>query len=419
MVNGVVTAILNIAIPLADKGHKILIVTPKNVKKEVFSYPGIEVKRLASIPATFYEEFRWTSFFSYSTYKWMKEENFQLVHFMTPFTVSYLGIKIARMLNIPVIGTFHTFITEPSYYQHMFNGIVKPTIASVWNYTNLFYNAADFVTAPSPSTLLAMQENGCTTKGQVISNGIDSSVFDNSGWKEFKEKYGLRDKVLLYFGRIAEEKNLSILVEGFRKAWQKDQEIQLLLIGDGPQRKELEGMIKKSEVQHNVIFTGSIAHDNLVKTGVFKACRLFASASKTENQPMTILEAQVNGMVCIGANSRGIPDLIKDRQNGLLFDPDDSDSIAEAIITLMTNDELLEQYREESLRMIEEHKLPRIVSIWEEVYKNLIEENRQGKFKNQDYLHVRKIIGITKDFKIDLGVFNHVFKRNDPPPSQD
>lgn len=408
MVNGVVTAVLNIAKPMADRGHQILIVTPKTGRIEPFDYPGITVKRLSSIPASFYEEFRWTTFFSYSTFKYMKQEQFDLVHFMTPFTVSYLGIKIARMLKIPVIGTFHTFISDPTYYEHLFKGIIKTTENTAWKYTNLFYNSADLVTAPSPSTLRAMKESGCVIPGQVISNGIDPALFDNSRWKEFKEKHQLGDKVVLYFGRIAEEKNLTVLVDGFEKAWTKDKELQLLLIGDGPQKQSLEKRVKKAPMAENVIFTGAIPHDELIKSGVFKACKLFVSASKTENQPMTILEAQVNGMVCLGANARGIPDLIQHDENGYLFGPEDSDTMADQIIKLINDEDLYLKFKSETEERIKDHLLERILDRWDDTYSQLIEDYRMGKYAQKDYLHIRTILSLVKDFKLDLS-FNRAF----------
>ena len=190
MVNGVVTAVLNVAQPLADRGHKILIVTPKIGDKREYSYPGITIKRINSLPAAFYDDFRWTPSFSFSTFKMLKEEGYELVHFMTPFTISYLGIKLARMINLPVIGTFHTFISDPTYYEQMFKGVIKATEQATWTYLSRFYNAADMVTAPSPSTLKAMQENGCTSPGEVISNGIDPSLFDNSGKDAFRRNTG-------------------------------------------------------------------------------------------------------------------------------------------------------------------------------------------------------------------------------------
>jgi len=406
MVNGIVTAILNTAKPLADQGHKIFIVTPKIGKEEDFSYPNIVVKRVPSLPAGFYEDFRWPNVFNFSAYRLLKKEGIDLVHFMTPFMASYMGIKIARSLDVPVIGTFHTFISDPTYYEHMFSKGWKPNEKTVWKYTNFYYNAADLVTAPSPSTLKAMMENGCDTPGMVISNGIDPELFDNDNWRGFKEKYNLGDKVILYFGRIAQEKNLTTLVEGFRKAWKEDNELQLLLIGDGPQRKEIEKTISKQEHKESVIFTGTIPHEELVQSGVFKAVKLFVSASRTENQPMTILEAQANGLVCVGADARGIPDLVKDGENGLLFNPTDSDALAQAILDLTSREDSQTkhaQFQKATEEMIQEHLLPNVVQKWSEVYPQVIEDYQAGKYPQKDYLHLKTIIGITRDFKFEFG----------------
>ncbi|WP_053227974.1 glycosyltransferase [Spirochaeta cellobiosiphila] len=402
MVNGVVTAILNTARPLADRGHRIYIVTPKINKEDDFHYPGITIIRLSSLPATFYEDFRWTTVRSTSTYRKLRKEGVQLVHFMTPFTASYLGIKIGRLLKVPVIGTFHTFISDPAYYEHMFNKIWKPTEPVVWKYTNFYYNAADLVTAPSPSTLKSMHENGCHVEGKVISNGISPDIFDNTNWKEFKKTHNLGEKVILYFGRLAQEKNLLTVVRGFAKAWESDSELQLLLIGDGPQRKDVENIIKNQPYESNVMMLGSIPYSTLIKSGVFKAAKLFVSASKTENQPMTILESQVNGLVCIGANARGIPDLIEDGVNGLLFHPDKPEELADRITTITSNPDLYEKFKANTITHIKDHTVDAVSKTWEDLYSKMIEDYANGAYPIKDYLHLKKILSIAKDFKFDF-----------------
>ncbi|OJF75962.1 MAG: hypothetical protein BKP49_09065 [Treponema sp. CETP13] len=407
MVNGVVTAILNIAEPFADKGHKVIIVTPNIKSKETYSYPGIIVKKIKSLPAGFYEDFRWTPPNSYSTYKLLKNEKVDIVHFTSPWTTCYLGIKLARALNIPVIGTFHTYISDPSYYEHALKGIIKISEKTPWNYINMYYNKADFITAPSQYTLNDMHENGCNVKGKVISNGIDSKIFDNSNWKDFKEKYQLGNNTVLFFGRIAQEKNLPVLIDGFTKAWEKEKDLQLLIIGEGPLRKSFQKKLRTEPVNKNIIFTGAIPHEDLVKSGVFKACWLCATASKTENQPMTILEAQVNGMVCIGANAKGIPDLIVNNENGLLFSADNSNEISDAILKLYHDDKLYTKFKKNTLELIKKHDITNITLAWEDCYSKVIENYQKGLYEKKDYLHTREILSIFKEFKFDYKALLH------------
>lgn len=397
MINGVVTAIRNIVEPLADRGHEFLIVTARIGQLEEYSYPGVRVLRLKSIPARFYEDFRWTSFFSYSTYKTLRDGSYDLVHFMTPFTVSYLGIKLARMLNLPVVGTFHTFISDPSYSEQLFKGFLKPSDRMAWRYLSLFYNSADFVTAPSPTTLRTMSENGIHTQGEVISNGIRLNKPESLRKMELSHN---GSRTILYTGRLANEKNLFVLIEGFRRAWEHAPELQLLLVGDGPLKEDLQRLVGDGPIRNSIIFAGKVRHDELMASGIFESCWIFATASVTENQPMTILEAQAHGMVCIGADARGIPDLIHHNRNGLLFSPYQPEELAQALLRLYMNDELHKRLKEKTWISIQAHNLGRIAENWETQYKEVHERYLCNLYPKKDALRLRRILSCARNFTV-------------------
>lgn len=400
VINGVVTSIDNLALSLAEKGHKIIIVAPNTKKSVEPLHNNITIKRIASIQANFYEDFCWTQPFSFRLYKYLKDENIDLIHIMTPFTVCYLGIKFAKLLNLPSVGTFHTFITDPTYYEHMFGKMFELRKETVWYYTNLYYNAVDISTAPSPSTRESMIRNKCTTDIKVISNGIRPESFDNSNWKEFKAKWKLNDKVILYYGRIANEKNLNHLIDSFESLYKKDKDVQLLIIGAGPQLDELKEYVNSKNLTQNVVFTGFIKNDELIRSGVYKASTIFATAALTENQPMTILEAQCNGMVCVGPDARGVPDLIINGVNGIVVDPYNKEEMADAFFSLLNDLPLREKMSLKVNELIQEHYLPNVIVTWEQTYHKLLDDFSNGKLEKKDYVHMKTILAISKQIKL-------------------
>ena len=380
-INGVVTSILNLATSLADRGYYILIVAPAHKSLNDFNYPNIEIKQISGFDATFYDGFKFTNLVSLSTLKLVKKRHIDLIHFETPITVSYIGIKIAKKLKLPLVSTFHTFFADPAYLQHWIIGTGEASQKVTWAYSNLFYNSADLVTTPSPSTALELKENGCTQEIKYISNGIDPKIFNNDKSDEIKKKYKLKDKTVMFTGRISQEKNLGVLVKAFIRSAEMNPDTSFLLVGDGPSLNDLKERVAGYNLSDRIIFTGSIPHEELVKSGILGACRLFVTASLTENQPMTILEAQCNGVVCIGPDARGIPYLIKNGENGIIVPPNDIEGTSDAINKLLTDDDLYGKMKEATLEEIKSHYIENIADTWEETYDKLIYHFHLGKIK--------------------------------------
>ena len=371
-INGIVTATVNLSKGLSDRGHKIFIICPefKNCKEE-FKYKNVKIIRIPSIPAYFYEDFRFTSIINPSLIKLLKKEKIDIIHFQAPMPLGFQSIIISKIFKIPLIGTFHTFFADPQYLKHM-NLDYKIIEKFSWVYARGYYNRCDLITAPALETKKELLENNFKEPIKVISNGIDFKQFDNRTKKEVKQKYNPNGDLLLFIGRIAHEKNLFYLLDCFKIVAEKMPTVKLLIVGDGPQTKELKSKIKELKLSKNVIMTGKIPHKELVKSSIFGACKLFVTASKTENQPMTMLEAQANGLVCIGLKDRGMKNLIRDGYNGYLIEDNDKKSFAEKIIKLLKNKELYNKLKKNTEKEIKKHSLNEIAKTWEEVYIDLL-----------------------------------------------
>jgi len=399
-INGVVTSIISLASNMALRGHRIIIVAPSYRNLEEIKIPGVKIIRVPSVSASFYDDFKWTNPFSFTTYKALRKENIDVVHFMTPIFISMLGIKFARKRGLPVVGTFHTFIADPRYFEHMFSGPVKVSEEVTWKYLNLYYDCADRVTAPTAEAVRIISENGCTAPLEAVSNGIDFKQFDNSGSDAIKQKYLLNDQVVLYIGRVAYEKNLDVLIDAFDIVYKENRQAQLLIVGDGPQKKIFEDHAAAKAAAGNIIFTGALGHSELVKSGIFDAVSLFATASVTETQGITILEAQANGLICVAAAEGGVVNLIDDGVNGYLVPPGDSVLMAQRIAHVLNHRAELSDMEQKALEMVDIHRMDRIIDRWEEIYTELYENRDQ--FAGRDYLHFNALLKFTKSLKVDF-----------------
>jgi 1,2-diacylglycerol 3-alpha-glucosyltransferase len=368
-IDGVVTATLNLATGLADRGHKIYMIVPeyKNIKE--YTHKNIRIRRISSIPALFYPGYKLTLPFSLEIFRWLRKEKVELIHFQTPITLGIQAIIISRILKVPLVGTFHTLFTDPQYLEHIrINGALTQLIS--WTYARAYYNQCDLITCPSESTKTELIKNGINKPIKVISNGIDFSIFNNSKWKQIKEKYNPDGKIILYVGRIAYEKNIFYLLDCFKLVLNKMPKTKLILVGGGPQEKKVNNKIRNMKISNSVIMMGKIEHNKLVNSGIFKACDLFVTASITENQPMTLLEAQTNGLPCVGINKRGVKDLIKNGDNGFLVNS--KEEFAKRVIQILSNKDLYNKMRKSTLVKIKKHSTSEVIKTWQKVYKGII-----------------------------------------------
>jgi 1,2-diacylglycerol 3-alpha-glucosyltransferase len=399
-INGITTSIDHLSLRMAERGHRISIISPTINDSLTSLHSNITLIHVPSVPASYYDDFRWSSLRTSKLLERLRKAEIDIVHFMTPIATSYVGIKIARKLGIPVVGTYHTLIADPTYYEQMLKHFIRATPESVWYYTNLYYNAADLVTAPTQNMVDLLEEHDCTTEKLAISNGIDPSIFNNDKKNDIKQRYKLGDKTILYVGRVSIEKNINILIDAFDAAALECPDAQLLIVGDGPKRHEIEKYASKKSSSGRIQFTGMIPHEELVKSGIYGACRLFATASETETQGITLLEALHNGLPCIGADSLGVSETIEHEKTGLLVKPGSVDDMALAMVELLKDDEKLDLMSKNAKEWVKPHYIDAIIKRWESLYLDLIEKSKANELPVKDYLHVNQILSTLRRFKI-------------------
>lgn len=370
--NGVLTAILNLSKGLADKGHKVYIITPKFKGGKELNYPNITVRYIKGINAFIYEDIKLVSPISLRTLNFLKKEKIDIIHFMSPWTTGNKAIFIARILNVPLVGTFHTFIGDSENLKHVH--LNYPFIKKhVWKYINSYYNKCDLVSCPSDFSKQELIRNNCKAKITVISNGIEIPKTDIKKANKRKEKYR-GSPLLLFVGRISYEKNLEHLIDCFKLILIKKPKCKLMLIGDGPLDEIIKQKIKSERLEKNILQLGKISHDKLIKEGYYKSADLFVSVSKTENCPLTILEAQINGLIPVVYDAGGMNYLIKNNNNGILVPVDDTKAFATQVIKLLDNDKKKAILKKNLEATIKAHYIPNIINKWEKEYSELIKK---------------------------------------------
>lgn len=381
-VNGVVTATIEMAKGLANKGHKIFIIAPQFKQAEEFKHKNVKVIRISSIPAKFYEDFKLTEF-NMKLFVELKRRKIDIVHFQTPIMLGAEAIFMSKYLDVPLVGTYHTAIADPQYLKHL-KLDYKIAEKMSWIYSRTFYNRCDLITCPSQSMKAELEKNGLDKNIKVISNGIDTRIFDNSRKDAVKKKYNPKGDIVLFVGRIAHEKNIIYLLECFKRVSEKMPKTKFMIIGDGPQIKDVKNKIKSLKISDKIILLGRVEHDDLVKSSIFGACKVFATASLTETQGITLLEAQANGIVGVGVDAKGTKDLIIEGYNGFLVKKGDKKRFAERIIRLLHDKKEYARMRRNTLKEIEKHNMKKVINTWEKTYLGLIKSKKTEDKRKKD-----------------------------------
>lgn len=185
------------------------------------------------------------------------------------------------------------------------------------------YDLVDIFISPSEFHQSKLKEMGFKREIVHLPNPI---ILDG-----LEPAFGWKDKSIVYFGRLSPEKGLFTLLEAMKKvpgAWLK-------IIGDGPMRNSLEEKAKKEGIR-NVSFLGYKSGEELQKEIKASMFTVFPSQIY-ENNPRAILESFALGKPVIGSNIGGIPELVKDKLTGLLFEPKDADGLNHKIKFLLDN----------------------------------------------------------------------------------
>ncbi|MFH0906467.1 MAG: glycosyltransferase [archaeon] len=371
--NGVVTTIVNLAKGLANRGHKIYIITHKYNKLN-FSYPNVKVKFVKGVKSSFiYEDVKTAYPISIKTLNYIRKEKIDIIHFHSPWTVGLKAIFIAKLLDLPLVGTYHTLIGDPQNLNHikLNNKFVRN---NVWKYSNLYYNRCDIVTTPSEVIKKLLIKNGCKRKIKVIPNSIEIIKPDEKSASAIRKRYAPNGPLLIHFGRIAYEKNINYLLECFSLIIKKIPTAKLIVLGFGPQIEDLKRKAIELNLENNFSYLGGYETEKLMKDGYCKASDVFLTTSKTETGCIVVLEALSQGLPCVGVNKYALPFLIKNNHTGFIVPSNDKKAFAKAVIKILKNKKLKDKFSKNAIEFAKDFETNVIVDKWEELFLSLIKK---------------------------------------------
>ena len=295
-INGVVSSIVTLQNALEARGHDVFIITnqphvfKQNYEDKILRLPGIELKSMYGYTMSSPVHIR--------AIKEIAEMKLDIIHAHTEFGIGLFARIVARRLDLPLVSTYHTTYEDYTHYVnplHM-KSVEKFARISVSKLSRLYGSSCQAMIAPSAKTKEMLLGYGINREIYVIPTGLNLSRFDKKHTSsaqihELRAKYGISDKtfVILYVGRLAKEKSIDFVVEGFAKLDLNSQDVKLMIVGGGPDDDSLANLTKTLGIQEKVIFTGKIP--SLEVPAYYHASDAFVSASLTETQGMTFIEA--------------------------------------------------------------------------------------------------------------------------------
>ncbi len=285
----------------------------------------------------------------------------------------YIGLRLLKDKDINCIITV-------LFYPHGFIGFIlsklsgKPWIHVVVageREISLYGSFAGIFVSRVMSTAQLITVTGNNTKNFFINRGMDSKkliILPNIiRMKNFNKTNSKREVDIVVVTRFYHVKRLDRLVKIVSSVKQNYNKISVLIVGEGPENRNLVNLVKKNKLTDNIKFHGFVENNEI--SGIWNKGRLFILTSEGEGFPLTILEAMACGVVCISPSVGDVSDVIKDGKNGFIVnDKSDISEYSEHVIDLLNNDYLYNKLSEESTKVREMFDYRNASIVWKNIF---------------------------------------------------
>lgn len=323
-INGVSTSVLMLKKALEKKGHQVFVVTVNNEGREYKLEENDTIIRIPGIPIGIYD-YRLTSIYPIKAINTIKKWDLDVIHSHTEFGIGTFARFMSKQFGIPLVHTYHTMYED--YIHYITKGYFDKSSKKILEYLTLFYcdKTANELIVPTKKTYDLFKKKYEVNKNiHIIPTGIELDRFysenvDKQKVKELKQQYQiLKDEFTIVFvGRLAQEKNIEFLIESHKEIIKHNPDVKLLIIGDGPDMEAYSKLIAKLKIEDNVVLVGKVPYDEM--PNYYQLADVFVTASKTETQGLTVIEAMAAGITPVCIRDESFENVVIDGLNGYLF----------------------------------------------------------------------------------------------------
>jgi 1,2-diacylglycerol 3-alpha-glucosyltransferase len=309
------------------------------------------------------------------------------------------GKLMAAALNRPTVHTYHTLYED--YVHYITKGMFPHFSAEMARlFSRKFCNSCDAVVAPTGKIRDLLLEYSVHKPISVIPTGIDTEQFSGApeGAESAAEIAALKndlgiaagDKVILYVGRLAKEKNIDGIVANLPHYIKSNPNTKFLLVGNGPWKKEIESLAREGGIGGSLVFAGEQPWRGIAK--FYRLGDVFISASLSETQGLTFIEAMAAGLPVLARNDRSVEKLIFDNETGCLFN--DEAEIPGKLQKMLSDGAFRERLVANALKIAAQNSAAQFAKGIEAVYEDTIRNWRPPAGKKNMFAKkmLRKII---------------------------
>lgn len=335
--NGVVTSVQNLFDVLTERGHDVRILT---ISADHHSHKDGAVYYIRSLPmGAVYPDVRMPVSFRHRLIQEIIDWKPDVIHSQCEFFSFQFASRISRITGAPIVHTYHTLYEQYVTYLVPSRRVGR-TLVRVLTRERL--KKVKMVVAPTVKVENALHGYGVENPISVVPSGIcleqHHKRLSSEERLRRRRALGIRDdqRVLLNLGRLGTEKNLGELMELFAQALKDNGNMVFLIVGDGPARKALEVQAARLGISDKVIFTGMVEPGQV--QNYYQLADVFASASTSETQGLTYIEAAANGLPLVCRQDDCLAEVLKEGENG--YEYNSAQEFLDAVDALMENPEL-------------------------------------------------------------------------------
>lgn len=323
--NGVATHTRTLRDGLQEAGHEVLVVTAdKHARRHhidengVLRCPAIQLKSVygfgVSVPV--------------SPRRLALVQSFapDIIHIQSEFSVGLSGVHAAKRLNLPLVYTVHTMYDD-TYVRYVApKPLVRLAKKLLFQHINCLSRRAEAVIVPSKKAHQFLLDEIRAKEGNIsrVPNAIDWHAYGPSQHSP-QDKADLRrqlraskeKRTAIYVGRLGKEKSVDVLLAWWAKAIHLEDNWQLIIVGDGPEAEALRQQADRLGIASMVTFAGAV--DNAQIRKYHAISDVFLTASLSENNSISMLEAMASGLMVLERYDAGTADQISVGLNGDFF----------------------------------------------------------------------------------------------------
>lgn len=372
--NGVVTSVMNLRDELVAKGHEVRILT---LSDRMTSRREGDVYYIRSVPFGVYPNVRVPTSFRHRLIGELIEWCPDVIHSQCEFFSLQYALRISKHTGAPIVHTYHTLYEQYVAYLlpgHLHGKRIGDTVVRVFSRRRL--RRVTRVIAPTHKVEDALVGYGINKIIDVVPSGIALSQHEhglsNDERLEKRRSLGIADDrtVLVNLGRLGAEKNVGELLRLFAMALEKNLKLVFLIVGDGPAREELQSTAESLGVSDKVIFTGMVSPEEV--QDYYRLGDIFVSASTSETQGLTYVEAAANGLPLLCRRDKCLDEVIREGENG--YEYSNAEEFLEDIENILRDPEWRRLASENSKKIASSFDKSAFGEAVEKIYESVVSE---------------------------------------------